>query len=340
MFHRRLMFAALAFVAISPALFSMEGPAALSADLATSFQQMPRREWTCTRPPTLVRDGLTSYLEAYVDAARSSITHAELESLYIEIYRSLLATVHSRKIIRPYLASFPLTPETFFVTLFVETDQRKKAVSTASIRHGVLELNIETLFGREVQRKGVEEVKGLRELFSPEVVRCSVGHHISLPFITRLENGESKEKKASFDAAHKLCQLHRLHILTLGNTGSDGSSPKPYQAALFGSAKLTLSKARHLANDCVKEFLRVATRVKPFSCWEKRTDAKEAAGQLLRDIAFRISFWNDDLDRPLAPAIAEIRCNEGACEYFTADDCQGLVKVFSETFWSSPTRDR
>ena len=59
--------------------------------------------------------------------------------------------------------------------------------------------------------------------------------------------------------------------------------------------------------------------------------------ELLKEIVFRISFWTDSIDRPLAPAIAEIRFCEGSCEYFTADDNQQLIKVFEEKSWPELT---
>ena len=48
-------------------------------------------------------------------------------------------------------------------------------------------------------------------------------------------------------------------------------------------------------------------------------------------IAFRINFWDENIDRPVAPYIAEIRLLDDKLSYFTADENQRLVLVFEET---------
>jgi hypothetical protein len=267
---------------------------------------------------------------------RDSINEIEFEKLYVEIYRELLSSINTYKPIRPYLSSFPITPDTFFLTLSVESmveKEAKKCVSTASLRQGILELDIETLFGREVHRKPLQEVKAFKEFMAPKVPRTSRMFRARYPYITQLPHGADKEKKATFDTALKLCRKHALHILTLGSVGNDTSNSRPYQVALCSSASLSLEKARKMVATCVFEFLRVAKKEKPFSYWQKRRSQEEIIKELLKEIVFRISFWTDSIDRPLAPAIAEIRFFEGSCEYFTADDNQQLIKVFEEKSW-------
>ena len=52
-------------------------------------------------------------------------------------------------------------------------------------------------------------------------------------------------------------------------------------------------------------------------------------------LAYRISFWDENIDRPVAPYIAEIRLLDGKLSYFTADENQQLVLVFEESFADS-----
>ena len=52
----------------------------------------------------------------------------------------------------------------------------------------------------------------------------------------------------------------------------------------------------------------------------------------IRHIGFRISFWDENIDRQIAPYIAEIRMFEGRLKYFTADDGQRLVLVYEESY--------
>jgi hypothetical protein len=310
-----------------------EGPAALNPDLCSAVQKANRHQYVCTRPPTLFQDGLSYWLEADVSLDRVSITHKELEKLYIEIYTDLLDTLNSQKSIRPYLASFPVTPETFFLTLSVKHTSGKeesKCLSRASLRQGMLEFDIETAFGRDVQRKALHEVVELSDLSFPSIPRSSRFLHVKLPFITQLPRTEEKEKKVFFEAVQRLCRKHALNIITLGSVGKDRGSEKPYQAAFFGSSQLKLEKARAVASSCIQEFLRLAKKEMPFCEYQRKKVQEKGCEHLLRDIAFRISFWTDNIDRPLAPAIAEIRFFEGDCEYFTADENQQLVLVFRE----------
>lgn len=308
------------------------GAGALNHDLRIAFQSQ-NHQWVCSRPPALFQDGLTYWLEAQVDLKRTSLTHTEFEKLYTEIYCQLLDSLNSQKAIRPYLASFPLTPETFFLTVSVESDmgkEFKKSVSTASVRQGMLELDIETVFGREVQRKSLSEIEALKALSYPKVIRSARALHIRFPFVTQAPVYGGEEKKATFDAAVKICRKHKLEILTVGRIGKDRAQEKSYQAAFFGMTSLPLEKARKLAADCVEEFLRISKKEIPFSSLQKKKRFGNLDGQLLKDVAFRISFWTDSIDRVRAPAIAEIHFFDDEIEYFTANDNQQLVLVFKE----------
>ena len=49
-------------------------------------------------------------------------------------------------------------------------------------------------------------------------------------------------------------------------------------------------------------------------------------------LAFRISFWDENVDRQPSPYISEIRLLDGRFSYFTSDDLQRLVLVREESF--------
>jgi hypothetical protein len=54
-------------------------------------------------------------------------------------------------------------------------------------------------------------------------------------------------------------------------------------------------------------------------------------------LAFRISFWDENIDRQIAPYIAEIRLLDGKLKYYTADEGQRLELVYEETFDEAQT---
>ena len=51
-----------------------------------------------------------------------------------------------------------------------------------------------------------------------------------------------------------------------------------------------------------------------------------------RHLSFRISFWDENVDRQSAPYIAEIHLMDKKFSYFTSDDLQRLVLVREESF--------
>lgn len=320
------------FVCSLSLLCGTEGPSALNPGLSTVFSGHNQYGWRCTRPPALFQNGLTPWLETDIYLVRDRITPNELETLYVEIYRDLSTRLNSQRPIRPYLSKFPLTPENFFVTLTVECEvgkEKRKLVSTASLRQGMLELDIETLFGRQIQRKQVAEIPPLKEFALPRVPRTSHPFIHRLPFIAHLPCRAEKKERMMFEAAEKICRKHNLKLLALG--GANKEPPQSHQLVFFGSSLLSLEKAKKLSSDCALELLKTMKKEFPVpSAHEKKRAEEEGRELFVDEIVFRISFWDDKFDRPKAPSIAEIRFFKGESEYYTADENQQLVLILKE----------
>jgi hypothetical protein len=73
--------------------------------------------------------------------------------------------------------------------------------------------------------------------------------------------------------------------------------------------------------------------IKERSTW--KNEQHPSPTPIPEQFAYRISFWDENIDRPVAPYIAEIRLLDGKLSYFTADDNQQLVLVFEESFADS-----
>jgi hypothetical protein len=337
---KRILFNFLVFFISSFSIVrGVDGLSSRQADLEKAVQKANHYGLVCEHQPTLFKDGLTYWLDTQVRLNRARISHKELQDLYSKIYKEMISAVNEQKTIRPYLAVFPLTPETFFVTVHVETDigeDDRKAVSTARIRQDMLETDIETLSGRDVKRMPVREIEALRALYTPTVKRDSTLKRSPrelqglFPFIEHIVRDECREKKETFEIAAQLCRKYHLNILTLGSVGKDKSVDKLYQVALMGFGKMKLEEARLLVGECGERFLKAAKKNSPFSRNPNKKSQDQITELLLKEIAFRISFWDASIERPLAPAIAEIQCSDGICEYFTAADNQQLVLVFKE----------
>ena len=120
-------------------------------------------------------------------------------------------------------------------------------------------------------------------------------------------------------------------------TESQFKDPTPFNLILWGTARLTKDAARKLAAECVGEFLKfVQNDKRTLDYMGERSKDKymhdTATFPEARHIGFRISFWDENMDRQIEPYIAEIRLHEGKLRYFTADDGQRLVLAHEETF--------
>ena len=90
------------------------------------------------------------------------------------------------------------------------------------------------------------------------------------------------------------------------------------------AAKCFRDSLDFLRNDrAVLDFMKIR------STWHNGEDL--ATVPEARHLAFRISFWDENVDRQPSPYIAEIRVNGGRCRYFSSNEHQQLVLVREET---------
>ena len=133
-----------------------------------------------------------------------------------------------------------------------------------------------------------------------------------------------------------LCSQTNLNLTTVGAVGRSFSDSRPVEFALHGSQQLNLKESQHLATTCLRHML---SYIKSSQSYKEVLEAwashhknfcnfSEPASD---QIAFRINFWDENIDRPVAPYIAEIRLLDDKLSYFTADENQCLVLVFEET---------
>jgi hypothetical protein len=122
-----------------------------------------------------------------------------------------------------------------------------------------------------------------------------------------------------------------------GTAGENERDSRAFDFVLGGGQCINLEEARKLAATCSKELLDFVRNdkecriyLKERSEWKGSKDPSTFPEP--RHIAFRISFWDENVDRQPAPYIAEIRVIDEKFKYFTSDECQRLVLVHEETF--------
>jgi len=123
--------------------------------------------------------------------------------------------------------------------------------------------------------------------------------------------------------------------------GAQNSNVTPWGLLFTSSDKLTLDQAKPMVKNVTIKLLEKLYNDPCFANYSKEALKKLPKGdyQPLSDksIALRIDFWDENVDRPLYPYIAEIRLIEENLYYFYADPkTQGLQEPFLIAPVSSP----
>lgn len=267
----------------------------------------------------------------------------EAQELYIELYRLALQQMNQIRIIRPWLASFPLTPETFELYLLFK-DRVGKNMSGEYFASILLQQN-NLRFARftpDIQNalteRPAKEIEGLKDLYTPICPRSPVTQKQTIPrrfFNTWRYNSPQAKEEISF--LRERCRETELSLIVVGSVGKREFDSRALNFALCGTQKLSLEAAKQLASEWVQytvQYSQNSQLYKDLIKWRydhlpKDYPFPEPVPQY---IAFRISFWDEYIDRPVAPYIAEIRLLDEKLSYFTADDNQRLVLTFEESF--------
>jgi len=88
--------------------------------------------------------------------------------------------------------------------------------------------------------------------------------------------------------------------------------------------------AFNLSNSVLKQSFQEA--FESYSCTESFSDF------VLKKLGFRITYWNENLDRPKAPYLAEIQFRDNTFYYYEADpQTQALKLIFEESYENAIT---
>lgn len=303
--------------------------------------------------PHLSETGLTFWIQASVGLNSVRFTSVDdAEQLYVDIYRDFLCSVNSIRILRPYMASFPLTPESCWLTLGFDDCKgeplRPPYIASAILNQEILDFTeFQDLGGNNMSpykticKRPSREIQGLKELYTPRCPRGAVNPKPQLPQYVPLPGQYVPPvAKAQDELIEKFCKQNNLAITIWGVVGKHYFDCRPFDFALRGSQNINLEQAKALATRCNKELVSFAQTsqlykdyIKERSTW--KNEQHPSPTPIPEQFAYRISFWDENIDRPVAPYIAEIRLLDGKLVYFTADDNQQLVLAFEESFADS-----
>ena len=301
------------------------------------------------RFPFLSDNGLTFSIDVRVSLRKvKAMSTDEAEALFCDLYQDVLEKLNALKDLRPLLASFPLNPDSCWLFVSFEDDLGKTvlppSLADVILNNGKLIFRIFEPDSKSyssyktISVRDARDVPYLRKFYQTQCPRAKAatpprGFQFS-SLSWRYESSFSKEKIREL---RDLCSQTDLNLTAVGAVvGRSFSDSRPVEFALHGSQQLNLKESQHLATTCLRHML---SYIKSNQSYKEILEAQAPyrknscnfSEPASNQIAFRINFWDENIDRPVAPYIAEIRLLDDKLSYFTADENQRLVLVFEET---------
>ena len=304
--------------------------------------------------PQLSRRGLTYCLDLGIALKEARCrTYEQVELIHRQIYQDLFHSANSLRIIRPFLAEFPLTPNSFYLNIiFFDKDGEKLRspnFSALTSKNKTIQFHIydpkeksykknqiSELSYKIVKTIPISEATWLKEYFSSGILRSKAETPRKIPTYGSTSPSKSSNFQELFLFEKKFCDSNGLFIVFIGEAGENWSDNYAFDFVLRGERCIKLEEAQKLATRCfngtltfVRENQACLDYLKKRSTWTHLKDPATIPEP--RHIAFRISFWDENIDRQPEPYIAEIRVLGDNCKYFTANEKQQLVLAFEET---------
>jgi hypothetical protein len=325
-----------------------DGLRLLNKELEEKFASPNRWGYSIWYYPSLTNIGLTYLVSSnfFLQNQRYKSVD-EAQSLFIDIYKDYINKLNSIREIRPFLAEFPITPSSTSLCLVFKDSKRENLqppyIVSVILRWDALEFN-QCVVGDEFElgfefrticKREIKKISGLNELYSPSIPRNRPTHPIKMVAISK-PFPATPDALSLFHFISNFAEQKNLHFVTFNSVGETIQEFWPFQFALYGYQNLKLEEARVMAAQCSTQTLQFLKSdkecldfMKKRSTWRHIKD--KALIPEIQHFAFRISFWDESIDRQPQPYIAEIRFLGGKVKYYSADENQRLVLVFEET---------
>ncbi len=297
--------------------------------------------------PALEKWGLTYSIDAIaVLKGEKFVDKEKAEERFAEVYIEYLNKLNSMPGTRPVLAKFPITPKSFF--LFAEFKDIQGAFFNAphlaaigSFPDNTIHFCVQTPEREENQKrinvKRTEECEFLKPYYKPFVERIVLNHQdIKIPSL-QVNPSTYPFVFSVRSFAEMFSPQYHLFPLAVGRVGKNVRDFPSFSFALWGHEKLSFDTAHKMASECGRSFLLYLQNDKLALDWMKNRSTNRLYNDPAtipepRHLIFRISLWDEGINRQPAPYIAEIRLQDGVFEYFTSDEGQNLVLLYQETF--------
>ena len=332
----------------------------INNELAEKYTRPNNQGWFLTLlPPRLSNTELTDWIKFSISFTDRKFTRTEeAEKLYVTLYEEFLTELNNIRHIRPFFYEFPITPATMH--LYVHFRDKtlhhlpQPYICVVCYEQGNIEFchTVQKFTTHIVYKtpepynacepflkKPAKSMDGIKELYRPKLLPYTGTEKPVIPCFTTVpwDCKNFKSDIALYNFIQNFGEQHNLKLIIIGGVGDGIYEHRAFNFALRGEQTLPLKEARILGSTCAKNLLETAQNDK--DCInliiKRRTDPhykeKHTTPQP-EHLAFRISFWDEYVDRVPNPYIAEIRLFDNQFQYFTSNEHQQLVLVHKETF--------
>ncbi len=247
--------------------------------------------------------------------------------------------------LRPYLDHFPVTASNVNIWLHYEPSPKlhykPPCFCLATLRSSSKRLELykwSNPSAPNVQsqpvfcKKKIEDVPCLNNLLNIGVPREKM--RVSPLFVDQVMKhvGQGFNEKHHYPILVNLQKRFDLHLSALRDTAM---SRDPYRKIASGfwtqNRNMELDEAKKFAETFAEEYLQELRKNRVVEKGSQKTDpVREQMKENFNWFCFRITFWDEHLNRVEEPYIAQIQCRDGKIHYFAADEGQRLYQVFEE----------
>jgi len=249
--------------------------------------------------------------------------------------------------VRPYYSDFPVRIENLSLTIIFEDEKKKRRCNpyitlVENFRTPILRLRVDkpnphpysSYYITADEFEFVIPEKYLPPKEGWPVPRVKVHSPATKPFFWDNSSqvvGWDYYKRLLFSSVRSLGERNHLNFAVLGETRERKQSFWQILGVGYWAQKnVTLEEAKKLAETIFQGFFSIVMNDRNYSKWTASFANREPGRRVEEVLGFRITFWDEYMNRVEEPYIAQIHCEKGVISYYTADEGQRLHKVYEE----------
>ena len=267
-----------------------------------------------------------------------------------KLIQNILLTLNNIPSVRPYLSHFPLEIQNLAFRMFYEEKRYSPRFNpyitsienyhTSTLDVEICDKNVKpnqgSLWGPienitlEVPKQYIPPEGGWATPRKYEKTKNTIPIYRGREVIRDVSPyGEQK----IFSEVYQLGYVLGLNFAVLGNANKKQYGGSAIVGAgYWAQRKIELEEAKKLAHTIFHKFFSIVFNNYDLWCrskgFRRHPDCKDMSDEQF--ITFRVSFWDEFLNRIEEPYIAQIQCENGKIIYYRADEGQRLYKVFEE----------